>query len=57
MAGFILWVVDSVYQLDQEMSREAFRAVNSVKSSPAATSGGSNQLTFQRQTSSPSSGF
>jgi len=33
------------------MSLETFWPVNSVKSSPAATSGGLNQLTFQRQTS------
>jgi len=57
VAGLILWVVDSIYQLDQEMSLEAFQAVNSVKSSLVATSGGSNQLMFQRQTPSPSSGF
>jgi len=57
VAGPILWVVDSIYQLDQEMSLEDFQAVNSVKSFLAAISGGSDQLTFQRQTSSPSSGF
>jgi hypothetical protein len=57
VAGLILWVVDSIYQLDQEMSLEAFQAVNSVKFSLVATSGGSNQLMFQRQTPSPSSGF
>jgi len=52
VAGLILWVADSIYQLDQEMSLEAFQAVNL-----AATSGGSNQLMYQRQTPSPSSGL
>jgi hypothetical protein len=35
VAGLILWEVDSIYQLDQEMCLEALQAVNSVKSSPA----------------------